>query len=532
MRTGDSSRSLPVILLVDGQEGDFRLLLRCLEHYHEGRLLSEFRFEHVDSHAALKNWYQHNRSRFVSLIIQGLDYSHVRDERKLLDSRDIKYPIPRNLDPKTFQGLLIYASLRHTTDRITPVVFVASPTQLAGAQRFTNFIVYPGHGSCTFMPGPLNEQPRCIELAERIDNLALRQTTPETRREWQERHEMVIGQSRRMASLVHEIRRGGPSDAIVLLLGRPGVGKELVANALHRLSYRYSAKPPARRLPHAVNIPALDHSLLEDDLFGHERGAFTGAVAERKGIFEVARGSTVFLDEIGDVSHETQLKLLRAMEYHRIKRLGSSDEIVVDMRIIAATNRAVSELQTRFRTDFYTRLVQSCIMVPSLKERWEEEPAGLVMQDVEELAQFVVDQMNRNPRHTRKLSIDTGAIRFLHELVWGFIEGTNTVFQGNIRTLRNIVERAYERAQFEGTPMIRAGQVISTIGLIQFLNTQNPGRQDVTVEEVVGSLNLDEIERRAITEALKKCDGNQSKAAEVLGMHRDTLRRKILEYKL
>ncbi len=531
-RTADPSHTLPVILVIDETSASLDYLTRAASCYAKGRLLQEFCFEHLDCYAALKNWYTRNRSRFVSAIVQAIDFSGTQQETKLLDSQDVGVPVPLGLDPKTFQGFLIYVSLRNNLDRVTPVIFFARPDQLVNAQRFSDFVVFPGHGTCAFAPGPLSEAPCADEVITRLDNLVLRPLGPDERREWRNTHAMVIGRSRKMVSLVHEIKRIGPSDATVLLLGKPGTGKELVAIALHRLSYRYADDPPERRLPHTVNIASLDHNLLEDDLFGHIRGAFTGAVADRKGVFEVAKGSTVFLDEIGDISHNIQVKLLRAIEYHRIKRLGSPTETSVDMRVIAATNRTVAEIQSRFRTDFYTRLVQSCIMVPSLKERWEDEPVEVIQDDIAEATNFFVEQMNANPRHTRKLTADEGVIRFLTALVQGYLEGANNLFEGNMRTLRNVVERAYERAQFEGTPAVHTGQMITTIGLLKYMSTKTPGSDTATIEQVVGSLNMAAIERQAISEALKKCHGNQSQAAIVLGMHRDTLRRKMAEYGL
>jgi transcriptional regulator with GAF, ATPase, and Fis domain len=365
---------------------------------------------------------------------------------------------------------------------------------------------------------------------------------------------LVIGRARKMAFLAYEIERIGPSDATVLLLGGPGVGKELVANALHRCSYRYVENDPGREYPLTVNMAALSPNLVEDELFGHQRGAFTGATGERAGILESARGSTVFLDEIGDIGQETQVKLLRAMEYHRIKRVGSSREMSIDMRIIAATNRTVPELQTRFRPDFYGRLVQHCIPVPSIRERWENEPGDGVEADIEDLAQFIIRTMNASPRHKRHLGIERTAVKLIRQVVQQHVDGSEDLLDGNIRTLRNIIERAYERAQYDGSAEIGLGHVMPALGMVRLLNAQTPrpsvpepGQQgpaagpDATppsttdpyaLHNLVGTLNLEDIERRAIKEALEKTGNNQTHAAELLGIHRDTLRRKMAEHDL
>jgi transcriptional regulator with PAS, ATPase and Fis domain len=300
-------------------------------------------------------------------------------------------------------------------------------------------------------------------------------------------------------------------------------------------------------------MAALSPNLVEDELFGHQRGAFTGATGERVGILESAQGSTVFLDEIGDVGQETQVKLLRAMEYHRIKRVGSSHEIQIDMRIIAATNRTVPELQTRFRPDFYGRLVQHCIPVPSIRERWENEPGDSVEADIQDLAQFIIQTMNASPRHKRQLGIERTAVKLIRQVVQQHVDGSDDLLEGNIRSLRNIIERAYERAQYDGSVEIGLGHVMPALGMVRLLNTQTPrpaaapGPQEHTatseanqllkpdgppLQAAVGTLNLRDIERQAIKEALAKTGNNQTHAAGLLGIHRDTLRRKIVEHEL
>jgi len=533
----------PVILVVDDLVTSYESLVANIGRYEGGRLTREFDYIHLDCLAALRQWYSRNRSRFVSLIVQDVDFSHIQDERKLVDYPDILKPLQRTLDIKALQGFLIYGYLRQNNiDRIAPVIFVSCRIGMESTSEFSEFIIRPGYGLCSFVPESAVGDQYYPKIAAAIDALAIRPLTDEQRARW-----------RKMAFLAYEIERIGPSDATVLLLGGPGVGKELVANALHRCSYRHIDGDSDRQYPLTINMAALSPNLVEDELFGHQRGAFTGATGARSGILESAQGSTVFLDEIGDVGQETQVKLLRAMEYHRIKRVGSSHEIQIDMRIIAATNRTVPELQTRFRPDFYGRLVQHCIPVPSIRERWENEPGDNVEADIEDLALFVIQTMNASPRHKRHLGIERTAIKLIRQVVQQHVDGGDDLLDGNIRSLRNIIERAYERAQYDGSTELGLGHVMPALGMARLLNTQTPrpgftsGSQDSTaapdagqplkadgppLQTAVGTLNLQDIERQAIKEALQKTGNNQTHAAELLGIHRDTLRRKMTEHNL
>jgi transcriptional regulator with PAS, ATPase and Fis domain len=542
----------PVILVVDDLATSYESLVRNIAQYDDGRLAREFDYVHLDCFDAVRQWYHRNRPRFVSLIVQDVDFSHTADERKLVDYPDILKPIQRTLDIKALQGFLIYGYIRQNNiDRIAPVIFVSCRIGMESTSEFSEFIIRPGYGLCSFVPESAVGDQYYPKIAASIDALAIRPLSEEQRNNWTAKHQMVLGRARKMAFLAYEIERIGPSDATALLLGGPGVGKELVANALHRCSFRHVEGDRAREYPLTVNMAALSPNLIEDELFGHQRGAYTGAAGERAGILETAQGSTVFLDEIGDVDQETQVKLLRAMEYHRIKRIGSSSEMQVDIRIIAATNRTVTELQTRFRPDFYARLVQHCIPVPSLRERWESEPPENVEADIHETATYIIQAMNANPRHKRSLTIELTAIKFIRQIVQQHIDGANALLDGNVRTLRNIIERAYERAQYDGSAQIGLGHVMPALGMARLLSTKTPAPQPFApdpaqppapsqyqpqdpkpLQTAVGTLDLRTIERQAIKEALLQTNNNQTHAAELLGIHRDTLRRKMTEHNL
>ncbi len=547
----------PIILVVDDLATSYKSLVQNIAQYDGGRLAREFDYQHLDCFDAVRQWYLHNRARFVALIIQDVDFSHTTDERKLVDYPDILKPIERTLDIKALQGFLIYGYIRQNhIDRIAPVIFVSCRIGMESTSEFSEFIIRPGYGLCSFVPESAVGDQYYPKIAASIDALAIRPLTDEQRSDWTTKHQMVIGRARKMAFLAYEIERIGPSDATVLLLGGPGVGKELVANALHRCSYRYVQGDTARSNPLTINMAALNPNLIEDELFGHQRGAYTGAAGERAGILEAAQSSTVFLDEIGDIDQETQVKLLRAMEYHRIKRIGSSSELQVDIRIVAATNRTVPELQTRFRPDFYTRLVQHCIPVPTLRERWENEPPENVEADIHELATYIIQSMNANPRHKRQLGIERTSVKFVRQIVQQHIEGGNTLLDGNVRTLRNIFERAYERAQYDGSSDIGLGHVMPALGMVRLLSTQTAAAQTPAstslspspyppapvpqppapdprpIHTALGTLELRAVECQAIKEALQRTNNNQTRAAELLGIHRDTLRRKMTEHSL
>jgi transcriptional regulator with GAF, ATPase, and Fis domain len=367
-------------------------------------------------------------------------------------------------------------------------------------------------------------------IIKTIDELALRPLTPEQRRDWREELGMVVGRSRQMAHLCYEIERIAPSDAIVLLLGDPGVGKELVARALHRKSPRYDPNIQGRERFWTVNIAAMEKTLIEDELFGHLKGAYTDAGTSRMGIFEAAVGSTVFLDEIGDLSKEVQLKLLRVMEYREIKKLGSSQEMSVDNRIIAATNRTSDELFRRFRTDFLGRLLQHSLVVPDLRRRWEGDGPNVVEDDLREMIDYFMDGMNRKLPAEARVSMTDVATRFLVQSVQEYAAGSNRIFGNNVRTIKNVVERSFERAQARRKKEITLGEVIPTLGVIKLIHREEKP-VSVTLEQLVGSLQLEAIEKRAIDEALRKA-GSLVDAAKLLGIHRDTLRKKMGEYGL
>lgn len=526
----------PVVLMLDDNQASFEALRTRIDGFEGGRLAREFEFIYLLGYQDLRAWYAGGQSRFVSLIIQDVDYSQVHDKRQIVSLPDSISPREwrtslQDFDEVGLQGIVIYSLMRHERiDTVAPVLFVSSHIGMRRSREFAELIVNPGCGPCSFVPEDASGENYYPQIIRSIDELALRPLTGEQRRDWLENLGTVIGKSRHMAHLCYEIERIAPSDAIVLLLGDPGVGKELVARAIHRKSPRYDANVEGRERPWTVNIAALDKNLIEDELFGHLKGAYTDAGTSRPGIFEAASGSTVFLDEIGDLSKEVQLKLLRVMEYRVVKKLGSSQEMPVDNRIVAATNRTSDDLFKRFRTDFLGRLLQHSLVVPSVRRRWEGDSPDVVEDDLREMADYFLSMMNRRLPDDAHLAMTEVALRFLIQSIQEYIAGSNEIFSNNVRTIRNVVERSFERAQAQRKREITLGEVIPTLGVIKLIRQQEQVAP-TTLEQVVGSLQLDAVWRRAIEEALHKA-GSKSDAARLLGINRDTLRKKMAEYGL
>jgi len=305
--------------------------------------------------------------------------------------------------------------------------------------------------------------------------------------------ENIIGTSPQMQEVFDTVRQVAGSRATVLIQGESGTGKELVAKAIHQLSSRNRAA----FVP--VHCAALSSTLLESELFGHEKGAFTGAAERRKGRFEMADGGSLFLDEIGEIDASVQVKILRALEERTFERVGGQETVDVDTRLIAATNRDLKKMvaEGAFREDLYYRLYVVVITLPPLRERTGDIPL---------LLKHYLDEFNReNGRDLEGFSAE--ALNLLSSYGW----------PGNVRELRNVVEQAV---------VLSRGKRIGVKDLPAHI--RETGGDGATAP--VGQGTLEELEKQAIAQALKAAGGNRTRAAEQLGISRRTLHRKISEY--
>ncbi len=359
------------------------------------------------------------------------------------------------------------------------------------------------HGAYNYLTKPVNIDEMEV-LADQLLEYRRTQMELEYHREREQQaskgFEGVVGQSKVMQRLMKQIEQIAPSKANVLITGETGTGKELVARAIHNLS------PRKNRIFIPIHCAALTENLLESELFGHERGAFTGAVKQRKGRFELADQGTVFLDEISEISQSIQVKLLRVLQEREFERVGGTETIKVDIRILAATNMDLQEMVKNgdFREDLYYRLKVVNIHIPPLRDRLE---------DIPELTQTFVEQFAKeNGRGDLTVSPEIYEIFKKHH------------WPGNVRELQGVVESMViltqeNRLTKENIPYEireKAGETVSS-------STQEP-----TIEP--GETTLADLEKKVILETLKKFKGNRTKTAEALGIGRRTLIRKLHEY--
>jgi DNA-binding NtrC family response regulator len=371
-------------------------------------------------------------------------------------------------------------------------------------------------GAIDFLTKPVN-----IERLEVLIQRALKTKTLEI--EVQQLHERldekfsftgIVGNSPNLIAVLDRVKLVAPSRATVLIDGESGTGKELIAQAIHQ------ASPRARAPFIAVHCAALSENLLESELFGHERGAFTGATERRIGRFEAAVGGTLFLDEIGEISLSTQVKLLRFLETKAIERVGGSKPIDLDVRLVAATNRNLEAMvrEGKFREDLFFRLNVVRIELPPLRTRPDDIP--------QLLAHYlkVFSEENGHP----PLTLEPGAIATLKAYPW----------PGNIRELRNFCENAVvlrrggKLTEYDLDPKFR-----QTVGQVSDLTRAAGGSGSAAQSGVASgvanagpSLSVEANEKHLLREALIKSRGNRTKAAKLMGVSRRTLHRKIAQW--
>jgi DNA-binding NtrC family response regulator len=350
-------------------------------------------------------------------------------------------------------------------------------------------------GAADYLTKPLNMDELLLVIERALERHRLRRETANLRQQLTERYkfENIVGNSGQMQQVFKSIAQVAPSRATVLLSGESGTGKELVAAAIHHRSPR--ATGPFVRL----HCAALAESLLESELFGHERGAFTGADRRREGRFEQANGGTLFLDEISEISPSTQVKLLRVLQEREFERVGGNQTVHVDVRVIAASNRDLAEMVARgkFREDLFYRLNVINIRLPPLRER-----AG----DVVALAQhFLAKYREENAKTVSRIS--DAALGLLAAYGW----------PGNVRELENVIERAVVLTDCDSIEP-------------QHLPPELAKGTERSGAPAIPGASMDEVERYAILKTLEACGGSTSKAAEMLGISIRKIQYKLQEY--
>jgi DNA-binding NtrC family response regulator len=350
-------------------------------------------------------------------------------------------------------------------------------------------------GAFDFIEKPINPKVIALVVERALEKQTLVLQNRDLRSQLEDKFHFrnIVGKSEKMVKIFELIRHIAPYDSSVLIMGESGTGKELIANAIHYHSPRAS-------LPFIkVSCASLSEGIIESELFGHEKGAFTGAITSRKGRFEMAHGGTLFLDEVEDIPPSTQIKLLRVLQESEFERVGGNKTIQVDIRIIAASNRDLQEAveQGRFREDLYYRLNVVNIKLPPLRERKEDIPF---------LAHFFMEKYNQKYQMKVK-GVSQRAMNVLADYQW----------KGNVRELENTLESIM---------VINSPEVIDLPHLPQEIREFRESPEVILVK--IGT-PLEEVEKEILLQTLKITKGNKRKAAQMLGINVRTIHRKMEE---
>ena len=358
-------------------------------------------------------------------------------------------------------------------------------------------------GAYDYITKPFNLDEVLVTIQRFFERMALSEQVQElsTRLGDRDPNEIIIGNSLPMQEVYKTIGRVARSDATVLITGETGTGKELVATVLHRSS-SYRAGQLVK-----VNCAALPETLLESELFGHEKGAFTGAVNQRKGRFEMANKGTIFLDEVGEMTLSTQKKLLRVLQEREFERVGGSVPVKVDTRVISATNKVLPQEveSSRFREDLYYRLNVISIYLPALRDRLDDIPL---------LVEHFLSK-HRPAIASGPARISQGAMRTLMEYEW----------PGNVRQLENAIERASVLSQ--GGVITEEHVDLSGADNRRFVDVGQQIRKGTTLRELLG-----DVERQALSEALTQTDGDRVAAASLLGLDVPEFQTRLVAFNL
>ena len=347
-------------------------------------------------------------------------------------------------------------------------------------------------GASDYVLKPFSLEEMTLVVRKELDTHNLREENRSLREALGQRYQYknIIAKSDKMQAVLAMVERVAPTNATVLLGGESGVGKDLVARAIHEHSNRKSG-PFVK-----INSTAIPENLLESELFGYEKGAFSGATSSKPGKFELADKGTLFLDEIGDVPAATQVKLLRVLQEREFERLGGTRTLKVDVRLIAATNRDLRAAleDGSFREDLYYRLNVVAVDIPPLREHKE---------DIPELAQFFLEKYGREAAQP-VTSISAAAMKMLVEFHW----------PGNVRELENVMQRAVTLAR---------GETLD----VDDIHLDRPHASNNTAPVLPPGMTLEQWEQEIIREALRQANGNKSQAARALGLSRNALRYRL-----
>lgn len=368
---------------------------------------------------------------------------------------------------------------------------------LTGHGTIENAVEAMRNGAYDYLTKPLNIDKLSLIVNRALENSSLKRQYRELLNQLKKKYsfENIIGKSTTMKQVFETIEQVAPSRANVLIYGESGTGKEMIADAIHHNS------PRRDRSYVKVHCAALPETLLESELFGHEKGAFTGAIARKRGRFELANTGTIFLDEIGEMSIQTQVKLLRVIQEREFERVGGEEPIKVDVRIISATNKSLKEEieKGNFREDLYYRLDVVSIHVPPLRERTDDIPLMV--------HKFIEEVSAENNKEIE--GITNGALQAFMSYKW----------PGNVRELRNVIESIV---------VLTKSKVITEQELPSYILAKD----EKSSLRVPAGIDLAEAEKRFILFTLDNTGGNKTKASEVLKIGRKTLHRKLAEYGL
>jgi two-component system nitrogen regulation response regulator NtrX len=441
----------------------------------------------------------------MTLEYEGYEFigAATGEEGIALAERDTPDLVLLDVKMPGMDGIEVLERLRHLNEAL-PIVVVSGHGTISTAVEATK------KGAFDFIEKPFASERVLVSLRNALDSRQLRDENRSLKKAVEVRHQM-IGDSAALRQVMAAVSRAAPTNATVLIQGESGVGKELVARTIHRNSLR------SRERFVQVNCAAIPEELIESELFGHEKGSFTGATEKQVGKFEQADKGTIFLDEVGDMSAKTQAKVLRVLQEGEVERLGSARTIKVDVRVIAATNKNLEEEieKGQFREDLYFRLAVIPIHVPSLRERPEDIPV---------LVKHYIDTFSRE-NNVRPKRIAQAALDALQRHRW----------KGNIRELRNTVERLIIMTGGDTIDLSDLPDIVrspaSATGAAG-LTAPKPGSE--ADQAKAGTLRefKENAERAFLVGKLRENGWNISKTAEVIGTPRSNLYKKLEQYQI